>query len=174
MKRNTSPQGHPLADCADNQPWQRRKPSSLAVHKPPFAAVPAPPWISSRAAAAVRPPDQSASSSPGHPRFARGNITCKIDLTGQVPNTNGPLYVQDMVGSANGQQSVQVWSLDQDYAGFSSSVTWNTAQANDTSSGSGLLTAGGFTATPINGSLRALRHGGNDYTHNFMANPWGT
>src|SRR5512140_2002786 len=65
------------------------------------------------------------------------------------PNTNGPLWLRYDTGASSQRQDVSVWSLDQDFAAFTSSaLTWNTAQANDTSSGSGFLaTGGGFTAT---------------------------
>ena len=46
------------------------------------------------------------------------------------------------------RQKVRLWALNQTYAGFSSTVTWNSAQANETTSNS-VLTSGAFTATPI-------------------------
>lgn len=45
-------------------------------------------------------------------------------------------------------QSVQLWGLNQAYPSFSSSITWNNAQANDTGSNS-MLTSGSLTATRI-------------------------
>lgn len=95
----------------------------------------------------------------------------KIDLTGQNPNTNGPLYVQYTGVSASGAQTVQLWSLDQDYPGFNANLTWNTAQANDTTSGSGMITGGGFTATPYQ---RFNSAGGAATTsHTLHGGPWG-
>jgi acetyl esterase/lipase len=48
----------------------------------------------------------------------------------------------------NSRHSVQLWGLDQPYAGFSSSITWNNAQANETASND-MLTSGLLTATGI-------------------------
>lgn len=45
-------------------------------------------------------------------------------------------------------QNVQLWALDQEYPGFSSGITWNGAQANDTGSND-LLTTGSATAIKI-------------------------
>jgi 3D (Asp-Asp-Asp) domain-containing protein len=50
------------------------------------------------------------------------------------------------------RQRVQLWALNQSYAGFSSAVTWNSAQANETTSNS-MLATGPFTATPIGSSV---------------------
>jgi hypothetical protein len=46
----------------------------------------------------------------------------------------------------------QLWALNQDYPGFDTNVTWNTAEANDTNSDN-LLTNGAYTATAIGGPL---------------------
>lgn len=45
-------------------------------------------------------------------------------------------------------QNVQLWALNQEYLGFSSAITWNGAQANDTVSND-LLTTGSATAIKI-------------------------
>ena len=45
-------------------------------------------------------------------------------------------------------QAIKVWALDQAYAGFASTVTWNSVQANDTASND-LLLVGGSTATQL-------------------------
>jgi hypothetical protein len=45
-------------------------------------------------------------------------------------------------------QNVQLWGLNQPYTNFASTVTWNTAQANDTASNN-LLTGGALNATAI-------------------------
>jgi VCBS repeat-containing protein len=50
------------------------------------------------------------------------------------------------------QHRGQLWCLNQAYAGFSSAVTWNTAQANDTASNN-LLTSGPSTAAPVGASF---------------------
>lgn len=72
----------------------------------------------------------------------------KFDFNGQNPNTNAVLKLRFTTYTANGRQHVQLWTLDQDYPGFTSQVlTWNDAQANDTA-GNGMLTNGPLTATP--------------------------
>lgn len=84
----------------------------------------------------------------------------KIDLTGQNPNTNGPLYIKYDTAANSQAQLVQVWSLDQTWPGFTTSTqTWNTAQANDTNSGTGLLVAGPNTAT-VYGTFKSATAGG--------------
>ena len=47
---------------------------------------------------------------------------------------------------------IKVWALDQAYAGFVNTVTWDTAQANETTTND-MLTAGAFTATQIGGVI---------------------
>jgi hypothetical protein len=97
----------------------------------------------------------------------------KFDLTGQNPNTNGPLYIRYDTILNSQRQDVQVWSLDQAFAGFTSAVlTWNTAQANDTASGSGLLTNGVNTGTYYNHFLSASTGNVIDSTHQLHG-PWG-
>ena len=96
----------------------------------------------------------------------------KFTLTGN-PNTNGPLFLRyDTIG-ASARQDVSVWTLDQDFPGFTSSTqTWNTAQANDTASGSGFLTAGPFTATYYQNFLSASGANTVDVVHQLHG-PWG-
>ncbi len=96
----------------------------------------------------------------------------KFDLTGHNPNTNGPLYIRYDTGANSQRQDVQVWSLDQDFAGMASTLTWNTAQANDTTNGSALLTSGSFTATPYQRFLSASGGNATDATHQLHG-PWG-
>jgi hypothetical protein len=96
----------------------------------------------------------------------------RFDLTGYNPNTNGPFYLRYDTAANSGRQDVQVWSLDQDYPGFSANLTWNTAQANDTSSGSGLLSSGPLTATPYQRFLSSTVGNVVDATHQ-MHGPWG-
>lgn len=71
----------------------------------------------------------------------------QFDLAGSTPDTNAPASLTVKFTSTN-KQRVQLWALNQAYPGFTSAVTWNTAQANDTAS-NGLLTTGPFTATAI-------------------------
>jgi hypothetical protein len=97
----------------------------------------------------------------------------KIALTGN-PNTNGPIYISYQLSSGTPQrQDVQIWSLDQAYSGFSSNLTWNTAQANDTNSLSMLLTdpTNTFTATAYDHFLSG--NGGASYVHELNGGPWG-
>ncbi|MEO5803495.1 MAG: hypothetical protein ABIR24_08180 [Verrucomicrobiota bacterium] len=71
----------------------------------------------------------------------------KFDFAGQTPNTNALLKLKFSTFTNNRRQHVQVWTLNQDYPGFTSPVlTWNGAQANETN-GNGLLTSGALTAT---------------------------
>lgn len=44
-------------------------------------------------------------------------------------------------------QNVQLWALNQGYAGFTSAITWNSAQANDTA-GNGMLAGATAIGTP--------------------------
>lgn len=50
-------------------------------------------------------------------------------------------------------QAIRVWVLDQAYAEFTSTVTWNTAQANDLKSND-MLQVGKQSATPIRGVIQ--------------------
>lgn len=97
----------------------------------------------------------------------------KVNLTGQNPNTNGPLYIQYNTGSSSQRQNVQLWSLDQIFAGMASTLTWNTAQANDTNSGSALLTAGGATATAYGTFLSSASASAVGVIHQLNYGPWG-
>lgn len=96
----------------------------------------------------------------------------KFTLAGNA-NTNGPLFLRyDTIGNSQ-RQDVSVWTLDQDFAGFTTSTqTWNTAQANDTASGSGFLTTGPATATYYQNFLSAAAANVLDTVHQ-LAGPWG-
>jgi len=98
----------------------------------------------------------------------------KISLSGN-PNTNGPVYIRyDAQVNSPQRQDVVVWSLNEDYPGFSSVLTWNTAQANDINSGSMLLTdpTNTFTATAYDHFL-STQGGGAGITHELNGGPWG-
>ncbi len=95
-----------------------------------------------------------------------------IDLAGEKPNTNGPLWILYNTAANSQRQDVQVWSLSQPYPGFNSQITWNTAQANDTNSGGGLLTSGPLTAIPYQRFLSATAGNVVDQTHQLNG-PWG-
>lgn len=71
----------------------------------------------------------------------------QFDLTGLnvAANTSAVLTVGFQ---ANFKQAVQLWVLNQAYGNFTPTVTWNSAQVNDTT-GLGLLTSGVLTATAI-------------------------
>lgn len=96
----------------------------------------------------------------------------RFDLTGHNPNTNGPLYLRYDTAANSQRQLVQVWSLDQSYPGMATNITWNTAQANDTNSGSALLTAGPATATPYGTFLSSANANVLNATHSLHG-PWG-
>ena len=71
----------------------------------------------------------------------------QFDLTGL--NVDGSTQAVLTVGFLNNyKQNVQLWALNQGYTNFASTVTWNTAQANDTASNN-LLTGGALNATAI-------------------------
>jgi hypothetical protein len=96
----------------------------------------------------------------------------KFTLAG-TPNTNGPLYLRYDTIANSQRQDVSVWTLNQDFAGFTTSTqTWNTAQANDPASGSGFLTTGPFTATYYQNFLSSPSANAVDATHQLNA-PWG-
>ena len=81
----------------------------------------------------------------------------QFDLTGLNVNTaTQAVFTINFLN--NYQQNVQLWSLNQPYTNFSSVLTWNNAQANDTNSDN-LLTSGAFTATAV-GSLTNLPSSG--------------
>lgn len=95
----------------------------------------------------------------------------KFDFTGQNPNTNAVLKLKFTTAANNARQHVQVWTLDQDFAGFTSPVlTWNGAQANDTA-GNGMLTVGGSTATARTEFISPNSSGQNPVV--VIPPPWG-
>lgn len=59
-------------------------------------------------------------------------------------------------------QRVQLWALNEAYAGFTAAAAWNSAQANDTA-GNGMLTSGALSATAIGESVM-LQPGTSPYT----------
>ena len=60
-------------------------------------------------------------------------------------------------------QNVQLWALNQPYTNFTSTVTWNSAQANDTSSNN-LLTGGALNATAIGAFTNLPASGASPYS----------
>jgi hypothetical protein len=75
----------------------------------------------------------------------------QFDLTGQNADLSQAADFSMFLQSARSQE-IQVWALDQAYTGFTSGITWNNAQANDTSNNE-MLTVGAFTATKIGGTI---------------------
>ncbi len=71
----------------------------------------------------------------------------QFDLTGMNLNTSTQAVFTINFLNSN-QQNVQLWSLNQPYTNFTSTVMWNAVTANDTGSDN-LLTNGPYTATPI-------------------------
>jgi hypothetical protein len=86
----------------------------------------------------------------------------QFDLTGvnPAPDQGATLTVYF---TASNLQRVKLWGLKQSYPGFSSSVTWNTAQANNTNSND-LLSSGSFTASQIGADVLIPLSGTNPYT----------
>ena len=74
----------------------------------------------------------------------------QFDVGGLAVDTSGSATFTIQFTNST-RQRVQLWALNQSDAGFSSTVTWNSAQANETTSNS-MLTSGGLTATPIGSS----------------------
>ena len=71
----------------------------------------------------------------------------QFDLTGLT--VNGSTQAVVTIGFLNTfKQNAQLWALNQAYTNFNSTVTWNTAQANDAASNN-LLTGGSTNATAI-------------------------
>ncbi len=96
----------------------------------------------------------------------------KFVLAGN-PNTNGPLWLRYDTVANSARQDVSVWTLDQDFPGFTTTnLTWNTAQANDTNSGSGFIATGSPKATYYQNFLSAAGAGASDATHQLHG-PWG-
>jgi hypothetical protein len=75
----------------------------------------------------------------------------QFDLSGQNADLTQAATFSVFLQAAN-PQGIQVWALDQAYTGFTSTITWNTAQANDTTNND-MLTVGAFTATKIGGPV---------------------
>ena len=71
----------------------------------------------------------------------------QFDLNGL--NVDGGTQAVFTIGfQSTYRQNVQLWGLNQAYTNFTSTVTWNAAQANDTASNS-LLTGGALNATAL-------------------------
>lgn len=90
----------------------------------------------------------------------------QFDLTGMTYDPNSPATLRLQKGTSSSSQRIQIWGLNQSYADFSNTVTWNTAQANDTAS-NGMLTSGPASAT----LLADLQASGGDEIVLFP--PWG-
>jgi hypothetical protein len=71
----------------------------------------------------------------------------QFDLTGQDADLTKAATFSVFLQSDRGQ-ALQFWALDQAYAGMASTLTWDTAQANDLGTND-LLTVGALTATKI-------------------------
>lgn len=76
----------------------------------------------------------------------------KFDLTGLTASSTTQAVFTVTTHTNTYQHRAQLWALNQTYNGFSSTVTWNTAQANDTASND-LLTSGPLTAGPVGASF---------------------
>ena len=71
----------------------------------------------------------------------------QFDLTGENADLSEAATFSIFLQSAR-LQEIQVWALDQPYTAFTAGITWNNAQANDTSNNE-MLTTGALTATKI-------------------------
>lgn len=78
----------------------------------------------------------------------------QFDLTGQDADLTQGATLRWFLQSSGSDRdhNVQIWALDQSYAGLTDAATWNNGQANDTASVGDFLTdpaTTGFTATKI-------------------------
>lgn len=77
----------------------------------------------------------------------------QFDLTGQNADLSQTATFSMFLQSNGRSQTLQVWALDQAYVGgFTDGITWNNAQANDTTNND-LLTTGALTATTIGSTI---------------------
>lgn len=74
----------------------------------------------------------------------------QFDVGGISVNAGGSATFTILFTNSH-RQRVQLWALNQSYAEFSNSVTWNSAQANETTSNR-MLTSGPYSAAPIGSS----------------------
>jgi hypothetical protein len=86
-----------------------------------------------------------------HGSNAMRHAYLQFDLSGDNADLSQPATFSMFLQSPRFQE-IQVWALDQSYNDFSPTITWNTAQANDTSNND-MLTVGAFTATKIGASI---------------------
>ena len=86
-----------------------------------------------------------------HGTTAMRHAYLQFDLSGENADLSQPATFSMFLQSPRFQE-IQVWALDQSYNDFSPTITWNTAQANDTSNND-MLTVGTFTATKIGSSI---------------------
>ncbi|MFM1770730.1 MAG: hypothetical protein RJA22_3259 [Verrucomicrobiota bacterium] len=93
----------------------------------------------------------------------------EFDLTGKAPDTNSAATFVVTRPSSSGVQHVRLWALNQPYPGMANTITWATAQANDTANNS-MLTAGALTATSISDRLTGSGLATDSYT---LPAPWG-
>jgi hypothetical protein len=94
----------------------------------------------------------------------------EFDLTGQKADPSLPATLALVRFSVSGAQHLKLWGLNQPYPGMSNDITWNAAQANDTSSDS-MLTNGPLAASPLTEVVvTATGAGTNTFT---IPAPWG-
>jgi VCBS repeat-containing protein len=75
----------------------------------------------------------------------------QFNLSGVSLNANTAATFTVTTHTQTFRHRAQLWGLNQDYPAFNATITWNSAQANETNSNN-LLTAGAFTASPIGNS----------------------
>lgn len=84
-----------------------------------------------------------------HPTTSARKSYFQFDLAGENADLTQAATFSVFLQAGN-DHAVQLWALDQEYAGLVPTITWDTAQANSTSDNE-LLTAGAFTGTKIGG-----------------------
>ncbi len=110
-------------------------------------------------------------------KYATGNAAKSyylFDLAGTLPNTNAVAKFTISKFSNSMIQHVKLWGLNQAYPGFTSAITWNTAQANELASND-LLTdpTNTYTATLITDALVPTTFTTYDFTLPGGPGGWG-
>ena len=86
----------------------------------------------------------------------------QFDFSALNPDTNA-IATFTVIPRNSYQQRVQIWALEQSYPTMNTSLTWDTAQANDTGSAN-LLTNGPWTAVRIGADLVVPTNGTTPFT----------
>ncbi len=96
----------------------------------------------------------------------------QFDLSAQIPDTNSSATFTFSRFSNSGAQNVTLWALNQPYPGMANTITWATAQANNTDNNSMLTDpTNAFTATAITSLVIPGSSGSGSIT--LSATNWG-